>query len=57
MFGSTARGEAIDDSDFDLFDHEKGKLGLFERMNLKERTGTILGQKADIITRDSLPPF
>jgi uncharacterized protein len=31
MFGSTARGEAKDDSDVDLFfDYEKGKLGLFE---------------------------
>ncbi len=33
LFGSTARGEAGDDSDVDLFfDHEKGKLGLFELM-------------------------
>lgn len=29
LFGSTARGEARDDSDVDLFfDYEKGKLGL-----------------------------
>jgi Nucleotidyltransferase domain len=33
MFGSTARDEAADASDIDLFfDHEKGKLGLFELM-------------------------
>jgi predicted nucleotidyltransferase len=37
MFGSTARGEANDDSDVDLvFDYEKGKLGLFELMDVKE---------------------
>jgi predicted nucleotidyltransferase len=37
MVGSTARGEANDDSDVDLFfDYEKGKLGLFELMDVKK---------------------
>ena len=55
LFGSTASGEAQDRSDIDLFfDHEKGKLGLFELMDVKERTAKILGRKADIMTRDSL---
>jgi predicted nucleotidyltransferase len=57
MFGSTARGDAKEDSDVDLFlDHEKGKLGLFELMDVKERTASILGHRADIMTRDSLHP-
>ena len=57
LFGSTARGEAKDDSDVDLFfDHEKGKLGLFELMDVKERAADILGRKTDIMTRDSLHP-
>jgi len=31
LFGPTARGEAGDDSDVDLFfDYERGKLGLFD---------------------------
>jgi predicted nucleotidyltransferase len=55
LFGSTARDEAGDDSDVDLFfDYEKGKLGLFELMDLKARTTGILGGKTDIMTRDSL---
>ena len=55
MFGSTARGEAKDDFDVDLFfDYEKGKLGLFELMDVKEYAAGILGRKADIMTRDSL---
>ena len=55
LFGSTARGEAGEDSDVDLFfDYERGKLGLFELMDVKERTSRILGRKADIMTRDSL---
>lgn len=55
IFGSTAREEARDDSDVDLFfDYEKGKLGLFELMNVKDYAAKILGRKTDIMTRDSL---
>ena len=55
LFGSTARGAAREDSDVDLFfDYEKGKLGLFQLMDIKERTSRILGCRADIMTRDSL---
>lgn len=54
-FGSTARDEARDESDIDLFfDYQKGKLGLFELMDVKETTAQILGRPADIMTRDSL---
>jgi len=55
MFGSTARGEAKEDSDIDLFfDYEKGRLGLFELMDVKEYAASILDRKTDIMTRDSL---
>jgi len=55
MFGSTVRGEAKDDSDIDLFfDYQRGKLGLFELMDVKEYAANILGHKTDIMTRDSL---
>src|SRR3984893_143826 len=55
LYGSTGRGEAGDESDVDLFfDYEKGKLGLFELMDLKEAAALILGRRADIMTRDSL---
>src|SRR5207253_543680 len=55
MFGSTARGEAKDDSDVDLFfDYEKGKLGLFELMDVKAFVSNILGRTTDIMTRDSM---
>jgi uncharacterized protein len=55
LFGSTARGEATDDSDVDLFfDYQKGKFGLFELMDVKDRASSILGRKTDIMTRDSL---
>jgi hypothetical protein len=55
LFGSTARNEAAADSDVDLFfDYERGTLGLFDLMHLKEAAEKILGRKADIMTRDSL---
>ena len=55
LFGSTARGEAREDSDVDLFfDYERGAFGLFELMDVKERAAEILGGKTDIMTRDSL---
>jgi predicted nucleotidyltransferase len=55
LFGSTARGEAQEESDVDLFfDYEKGKLGLFELMDVKAYAASILGRKTDIMTRDSL---
>jgi predicted nucleotidyltransferase len=57
MFGSVARDDAKDDSDIDLFfDHQKGRLGLYELMDVKERAQEILGRSTDIMTRASLHP-
>jgi predicted nucleotidyltransferase len=57
LFGSTARNEARDDSDIDLFfDHARGQLGLYELMDVKERTRKILGRPTDITTRAGLHP-
>jgi predicted nucleotidyltransferase len=55
LFGSTARDEARDDSDVDLFfDHPRGSMGLYELIDVKEAASRILGRKADIMTRRSL---
>src|SRR5260370_27553246 len=57
LFGSTARDAATETSDVDLFfDHERGKLGLFRLMEVKEVAARILGRKTDIMTRASLHP-
>jgi len=57
IFGSTARNEARNDSDIDLFfDHAKGQLGVYELMDVKEAARAILGHPADIMTRASLHP-
>ena len=55
LFGSTAPGDAREDSDVDLFfDYEEGKFGLFELMDVKDAAARILDRKTDIMTRDSL---
>jgi predicted nucleotidyltransferase len=57
LFGSVARDDAGNESDIDLFfDHPRGRLGLYELMDVKERTQQILGQRTDIMTRSSLHP-
>jgi len=55
LFGSTARDEARNDSDVDLFfDHPEGSLALFELMDIKDAAERILGCKTDIMTRRRL---
>jgi predicted nucleotidyltransferase len=55
LFGSTARGEARDTSDVDLFfDYEEGKFGLFDLIDVQEYTWRVLGFVADVMTRDSI---
>jgi uncharacterized protein len=55
LFGSTARDEARDDSDIDLFfDHEFGAIGLYELMDIKELAAEILGTETDMIPRRGL---
>jgi len=57
LFGSTARGEAREDSDVDLFfDHPEGSLGLVGLTDVKEAAAHILGCKTDVMTRRSLHP-
>lgn len=57
LFGSTARGEAREDSDVDLFfDHPLASLGLFELMDVKAAAARILGCRTEIMTRRSLHP-
>jgi uncharacterized protein len=44
LFGSTARDAARDDSDVDLFlDHQRGELGLFRLMDVRDTAARILG--------------
>lgn len=58
LFGSTAHETARADSDVDLFfDHERGALSLFDVMDIAETASTILGRKADVMTRGSIDRY
>lgn len=59
LFGSTARGEASDDSDVDLlFDVVPGaRVGLFEQAALMTELSSGLGAKVDLILRRELHPY
>lgn len=57
LFGSTARDDAREDSDIDLFfDHRRGALSLFRLMDVRDAAARILGRPADVMTRASLHP-
>ena len=58
LFGSTARGEALDDSDIDLFvDYDPERFSFVELIRLRERLSQILGRSADLTTREGLHPL
>jgi hypothetical protein len=55
LFGSTARDDAGEASDIDLFfDHQIGAIGLYELMDIKQRAAEILGTETDMIPRRGL---
>jgi len=58
LFGSTARGEATEDSDVDLFvDYDPERFGFVELIRLRERLSRVLGHPADLTTREGLHPL
>lgn len=58
LFGSTARGEARDDSDVDLFiDYDPERFSFVELIRLRERVSHVLGRPADLTTREGLHPI
>ncbi len=58
VYGSTARDEAREDSDIDVFiDYDKSRLfSLLDFIGVKHCIEDVLGKSADLATRDSLHP-
>ena len=58
LFGSTARNEATERSDVDLFvDYDPERFSFVELIRLRERLSAILGRPADLTTREGLHPL
>lgn len=58
LFGSTARGEARNDSDVDLFvDYDSERFSFVELIRMRERISHSLGRAADLTTREGLHPM
>lgn len=57
IFGSYIRGEQKDTSDIDiLIDFKDDAIGLFKFMDLEELLQSVLGEKIDLVCKDSLKP-
>jgi predicted nucleotidyltransferase len=58
LFGSTARGDARDDSDVDLFvDYDSERFSFVELIRMRDRISHALGRPADLTTREGLHPM
>jgi predicted nucleotidyltransferase len=59
LFGSTVRGEAVNDSDLDVFvDYDPAKkFSLVDLVDIKLLLERELGIEVDVTTRDSLHPL
>jgi len=59
LFGSTARDEAADESDIDLFiDYDElSRFSLVDLVGIKQLLERRLGVPVDLTTRDSLDPL
>lgn len=58
LFGSTARGEATENSDVDLFiDYDPERFSFVELIRLREHLSKVLGHPADLTTREGLHPL
>ena len=58
LFGSTARDEARQDSDIDLFiDPDYGRFGFIELFALEEKLSNALGRPVELTTRNGLHPL
>jgi uncharacterized protein len=56
LFGSTARGEAIEHSDVDLLVQFSKKKSLLTLVELEQTLSTAIGRKVDLVTESSLSP-
>jgi predicted nucleotidyltransferase len=57
VFGSTARGEANEDSDVDLLVEFSKRKSLLALVSLERKMSTALGRKVDLLTEAAISPY
>jgi hypothetical protein len=57
VFGSTARGEATQESDIDLLVEFGERKSLLDLVRLERELSATLGRKVDLLTKDALSPY
>jgi len=56
VFGSFARGEALESSDIDILVEFSQRVGMFHFIDLQDRLSQILNRRIDLTTTDALHP-
>jgi uncharacterized protein len=57
VFGSTARGEANEDSDVDLLVEFSKRKSLLALVSLERKMSAALGRKVDLLTEAAISPY
>ncbi len=57
VFGSTARGEANEDSDVDLLVEFSKRKSLLALVSLERKMSAALGRKVDLLTEAAINPY
>jgi len=57
VFGSTARGEATDESDIDLLVEFSTRKSLLKLVALERQLSAALGRKVDVLTHAAISPY
>jgi predicted nucleotidyltransferase len=56
-FGSSARGEAHEDSDIDLLVEFSKRKSLLAVVSLERKMSAVLGRKVDLLTEAAISPY
>lgn len=57
LFGSSARGEAREDSDIDLLVEFSKRKSLLALVSLERQMSAVLGRKVDLLTEAAISPY
>jgi predicted nucleotidyltransferase len=57
LFGSSARGEAREDSDIDLLVEFSRRKSLLALVSLERKMSAVLGRKVDLLTEAAISPY